>query len=94
MSISRKIKTIDNKLEQKNAHYDLDRQTGKIFALSSGNISKYKFLISKDALPEKAATMRRFEYFPSGKKLKSITNIAKKQYQRYTFVFDEIIFKK
>ena len=38
--------------------------------------------------------MRRFEYFPSDKKLKSNTNIAKKQYQKYTFVFDEIIFKK
>ena len=35
--------------------------------MSSGNISKYKFLTGKDVLPEKdllekAATMKRFEY--------------------------------
>ena len=35
MTVSEKIKTIDNKIEQNKAQYDLDRQTTKIFALSS-----------------------------------------------------------
>ena len=35
------------------APYILDRQTAKISALSSGNVSKYEFLIGKDVLPEK-----------------------------------------
>ena len=39
MSISEKIKSINNKIEQNKAQHDLDRQTAKISALSSGNVS-------------------------------------------------------
>ena len=42
MSISQKIKTIDNKIDQNKAQYNLDRQFAKISALSSENVSKYK----------------------------------------------------
>ena len=45
--------TIDNKIEQNKAQYNLVRQTAKIFALSSGNVSKYEFLTGKDVLPGK-----------------------------------------
>ena len=66
MSFSEKIKTIDNKIEQKKVQYNLDRQTAKISALSSKNVSKYEFLTGKDVLPkkdllEKAAAFKRFE---------------------------------
>ena len=72
MSISEKIKTYSNKIEESKAHDDLDRQTGKISTLSSGNISTYEFLSGKDVLPEKdllekVATMKRLEYLPLGK---------------------------
>ena len=53
MSISEKIKTIDNKIEQNKGQYKLDRQTAKISALLSGNVGKFKFLSSKDVLSEK-----------------------------------------
>ena len=53
MSISEKIKTIDNKIEQNKAQYNLDRQTAKISALSSENVSQYDFLTEKDVLVEK-----------------------------------------
>ena len=87
MSISRKIKAINNKIDQNKARYDLDRQATKNFAFSSGNVSKYEFLTGKDVFPEKlllekVATMKRFEYSPFGKELKSQTDIAKKQYQK------------
>ena len=52
MSICDKIKTINNKIEQRKAQYNLDRQTATISALSSGNVSKYEFLTSKDILTE------------------------------------------
>ena len=76
MSVSETIKTINNKIEQNKAQYDLDKQTAKISALSSGNVSKYKFLTGKDVLLEKdllekAATMKRFEYSLLGKELKA-----------------------
>ena len=48
MSISEKIKTIDNKIEQNKTQYNLDKQTAKISALLSGNVSKYEF--SKDLI--------------------------------------------
>ena len=43
MSISEKIKTINDKIDQNKAQYDLDIQTAKISALSSGNVSKFNF---------------------------------------------------
>ena len=87
MSISEKIKAINNKIEQNKAQYTLDRQAAKISSLSSGNISKYKFLTGKDVLPEKyllekAAALKRFEYSPLGKKLKAQTSIAEKQLRK------------
>ena len=73
MSISEKIK----------AQYNLDRQTAKISALSSGNLRKYEFLTGKDVLPEnnlleKVTTIKRLEYSPLDKKLKKQTSIAEK----------------
>ena len=101
MSISEKIKTIDNKIEQNKTQYNLDRQTAKISVLLSGNVSKYKFSTGKDDLPEKdllekAATMKRFEYSPLAKEIKAQTDTAKKQYQKVaeTFEFDNIIKKE
>ena len=75
MSISDKIKAINDKIEQNKTHYDLDRQTAKISALSSRNVCKYELLTSRDVLSEKdllekAATIKRFEYSPLGKELK------------------------
>ena len=76
-----KIKTIDNKIEQNKAQHNLDRQTTKILALSSGNVSKYEFLTDKDFLPEKylgkATTIKRFEYSPLGSELKTRTGIRR-----------------
>ena len=40
MSISEKIKVINNKIKQSKAQYNLERQNGNISALSSGNFSK------------------------------------------------------
>ena len=53
MSISKKINTINNKIEQSKAQYELDRQTAKSSALSSGNVCKYEFLTGKNVLSEK-----------------------------------------
>ena len=83
MSISQKIKAVNNKIEQNKAQYDLDRQTAKVSAFLSRNVSKHEFLTGKDVLPqkdllEKAATMKRFEYSPLVKELKTQTENAKK----------------
>ena len=53
MSISEKIKSVNNKIDQNKAQYDLDRQAAKILALSSRNVDEYEFLTAKDVSPEK-----------------------------------------
>ena len=63
MTVAEKIKTIDKKIEQNKAQYDLDRQTAEISALSPGKVCKYEFLTDKDFLPQKdlpetAATLK------------------------------------
>ena len=68
MSISEKIKAINNKIKQIKVQYDLDKQTAKISALLSGNVSKYEFLTFKDVLPEKdllkkTTAIKKFELF-------------------------------
>ena len=51
MTVSEKIKTINNKIEQNKAQYHFDRQTAIILALSSGNLSIYDFFTGEDVLP-------------------------------------------
>ena len=53
MTVSEKIKTINNKIVRKKAQYKLDWETANISALSSGNVSEYEFLTGKDVFPEK-----------------------------------------
>ena len=48
MTVSEKIETISNKVEQNKAQYNLYRQTAKISVLSSGNVRKYQFLTGPD----------------------------------------------
>ena len=44
MAVSKKIKTIDNKMKQNKVQFYLDGQTDKIFALSSENVGKQIFM--------------------------------------------------
>ena len=89
------------KLKQSITNSSKTKQTAKISASSSGNVSKYEFLTGNDVLPEKdllekAATVKRFEYLLLGKELKAQTDIAKKRYQKLNniYEFDKIIKRK
>ena len=53
MTVSVKMRTIDNKIGQNKTQYNLDRQTVKISALSAAKLGKYEFLMGEDVLPEK-----------------------------------------
>ena len=39
--------SINNKILQNKAQYNLDRQTAKISAFSSGNVTKYEYWLAK-----------------------------------------------
>ena len=93
MSISGKIKTIDNKIEQNLPQYNLDRQNAKISLLSSRNGRKYELFTGEDVLPEKellekAASVKRFEHSLLGKELKKQPSVAEKQYQKFGNAFE------
>ena len=93
MTVSKKVKTVDNKIEQNKAQYDLDRQNAKVSASSSANVTKYEFLTGKDVLPEKdllekAATIKRFEYSTLRSALRKQSSVAEKQYQKLDKVFE------
>ena len=53
MTVDEKIRIIDKKIDQNKAQRDLDRQTARILAISTGNVDKYEFSTSKDVLLEK-----------------------------------------
>ena len=53
MTVSAKIRPIDNNIELNKAQYDLDRKTAKFSTLLSGNVGKYKFLAGYNVLPGK-----------------------------------------
>ena len=87
MTFSKKIETINNKIEQSKAQYNLDRQTAKTSALPSGNVDKYEFLTGKDLLPEKnllekVATIKILEFLQLGSESKKQTSIAEKHYKK------------
>ena len=75
MTVSEKIKTIHNKIEQNKTQYHFDRQTANISVLSSGIVCKYELLTGEDVLPEedlleKTASCKRLEHSPLGGELK------------------------
>ena len=43
--------TIDDQIRNEKLQYDLNRETAKISALSSGKIRKYEYLTGGDILP-------------------------------------------
>lgn len=53
MTVNEKIRTIDGKIEQNRAWYNLYKQTAKMSGLSSGNAYKYDVLASEDDLQRK-----------------------------------------
>ena len=68
MAITDQIKILDRKIMQNEAQYDLDRKAAKISALSSNNLDKYEYLISKDlGLTPSMVEQAKFEYYPLGK---------------------------
>ena len=68
MTVTDQIKTLDRKIMQNEAQYDLDRKAAKISALSSKNLDKYEYLTGED-LNYKPSTVEqgKFDYSPLGK---------------------------
>ena len=62
--------TIDGQLRDEKLQYDINRETAKISALSSGKTGKYECLTSEDILPsnqQQIIEQIKFTHSPLGK---------------------------
>ena len=68
MTVTDQIKILDRKIKQNEAQYDLARKAAKIFALSSNNLGKYKYLTGEDLrYKPNVIEQTKFEQSPLGK---------------------------
>ena len=62
--------TINDQIIDENLQYDINRESAKISALSSGKLHKYEYLTSEDILPsnqQQIIEQTKFNYSPLGK---------------------------
>ena len=78
--------TIEDQIKDEKLQYDINRETAKISALSSGKIDKYEYLTGEEILPsnqQQVIEQAKFTYSPLGKALekqiKTIEDQGKKQ---------------
>ena len=68
MTLTEQVKILDDKIKVNKAQYDLDRETAKISALSSGELEKYEYLTGEDlGYKPDVIQKAKFEYSPLGK---------------------------
>ena len=68
MTVTDQIKTLDKKIMQNEAQYDLDRKAAKISELSSNYQDKYQYLTGEDlVIKPSTVEQAKFEYSPLGK---------------------------
>ena len=67
MTLTEQVKILDDKIKANKARYDLDREAGKISALSSKELEKYEYLTGKDlGYKPDVIQSAKFEYSPLG----------------------------
>ena len=62
--------TIEDQIRDEKIQYDINRETAKISALSSGKIDKYEYLTGDEILPSNQQRMieqAKLTYYPLGK---------------------------
>ena len=68
MTIANELKILDDKIKANQAQYNLDKEAGKIFALSSKELEKYEYLTSEDlGYKSRVVEQAKFEYSSLGK---------------------------
>ena len=78
--------TINDQIRDEKLKYDINRETAKISAWSSGKIHKYEYLTGEDILPsnqQQIIEQAKFTYSPLGKafekQIKTIEDQGEKQ---------------
>ena len=79
--------TIEDQIKDENLQYDINRETAKISALSSGKIDKYEYLTGEEILPsnqQRIIEQAKFTYSPLGKAFEKQTKTIKDQGEKQT----------
>ena len=66
---------IDDKIKDEKLQYVINREAGKISALSSGRIDKYEYLTGEEILPSdqsRVIEQAKFTYSPLGKRFRKM----------------------
>ena len=74
--------TTEDQIRHEKLQYDVNRETAKISALSSGKIDKYEYLTGEEILPsnqQQIIEQAKFSYSPLGKAFEKHTKIIKDQ---------------
>ena len=77
--------TINDQIRDEKLQYDINWETAKTSALSSGKIHKYEYPTGKDILPSNQQQIReqaRFTYFPLEKAFEKQIKIIEDQHQK------------
>ena len=68
MTLTEQVKIFDDKIKANKPQYDLDRETAKVSALSSGELEKYEYLTGEDfGYKPDVIQKAKFECSPLGK---------------------------
>ena len=74
--------TIEDQIKDEKLQYDINRETAKMSALSSGKLDKYEYLTGEEILPsnqQQIIQQAKFTYSPLGKAFKKQTKTIKDQ---------------
>ena len=74
--------TIDDKIRDEKLQYDINSETAKISALSSGKIDRYEYLTGEEILPpgqSRVIEQANFNYSPLRKVLEKLTKTIEDQ---------------
>ena len=78
--------TLEDQIKDEKLQYDINKEAGKISALSSGKTDKYEYLTGEEILPsnqQQIIQQAKYAYSPLGKtfekQIKTIENQGKKQ---------------
>ena len=86
--------TIDDKIRDEKLHFDINRETAKISALSSGKNDKYEYLRGEEILSShqrRVIEHAKFTYSRLGKALEKQTKTIKDQDKKQMKLFSKLV---
>ena len=85
--------TIEDQIKDEKLQYDINRETAKISALSSGKLDKYEYLTGEEILPSNQLQIiqqAKFNYSPLGKAIEKQIKTIKDQVEKQVVALESL----